>query len=89
MGRTASGRMSGTPDSLSDNESSPLYSRTPRKSSTPSHRSSLTPGTVLHWAHTMGRTACLAPPGKKVVKLLTICKTAEALYTSVIVLLFL
>ncbi|XP_054274796.1 dystonin isoform X14 [Macrosteles quadrilineatus] len=43
-----SGRMSGTPDSLSDNESSPLYSRTPRKVSTPSgRRSSLTPGGSL------------------------------------------
>lgn len=44
MGKTASGRTSGTPDSLSDNESSPLYARTPRKASTPARRSSLTPG---------------------------------------------
>ncbi|XP_046680749.1 dystonin isoform X29 [Homalodisca vitripennis] len=47
MGRAASGRVSGTPDSLSDNESSPLYSRTPRKPSTPGRRPSLTPGGSL------------------------------------------
>ncbi|XP_075219795.1 dystonin-like protein short stop isoform X24 [Lycorma delicatula] len=66
MGKAVTGRTSGTPDSLSDNEGSPLYTRTPTRKGSSSaslsaRRSSLTPGGSLPGSRPSSRQGSKPP----------------------------